>query len=116
MYLQGTDVMFCIYDLFYTHKWLVLSEEEKQLALDPNSEKEAVMFLYTLDQQTEETWKQLTPNQRATINGLLIDFMSRAVTSSKTWLVSDDTSPSKQAIEVIKHEIFLSHNSLVMPN
>ncbi|MBE2896747.1 hypothetical protein HPC38_07655 [Pasteurellaceae bacterium HPA106] len=116
MFLQGTDVMFCIYDLFYSRKWLVLNEREKQLPLDPNAEKEAVMFLYTLDQQTEETWKSLTPNQRATINGLLIDFMARASTSSKTWTVSDDISPSEQAIEIIKHEIFLSHNSLVISN
>ncbi|HHF6578338.1 TPA: hypothetical protein ACPP6G_001718 [Haemophilus influenzae] len=74
------------------------------------------MFLYTLDQQTEETWKQLTPNQRATANGLLLDFMLKVSTSSKTWLVSVDASPSEQAIEIIKHEIFLSHNSLVIAN
>ncbi|HHF6578339.1 TPA: hypothetical protein ACPP6G_001719 [Haemophilus influenzae] len=34
MFIQGTDAMFCIYDLFYTRKWLVLNEDEKKLPLD----------------------------------------------------------------------------------
>lgn len=114
MIVNAEKAIELVYDLLLSRQWLVTKAEK--LPIDPLSENEAVMFLYTLDQQTETSWLRLTPEQRATANGLIMDFIAKCLTSTKQWLVSDNITPDLQAIEIIKHEIFLSHNSLVMPN
>ena len=108
MIVNAEKAIELVYDLLLSRQWLVTKAEK--LPIDPLSENEAVMFLYTLDQQTETSWLQLTAN------GLIMDFIAKCLTSTKQWLVSDNITPDLQAIEIIKHEIFLSHNSLVMPN
>lgn len=107
MLVNGHCAIQLIYDLLLSRKWLVT--EAEKLPLDPISEKDAVIFLYTLEQQNKETWLQLTPNQRATANGLLMDFIGKCLVTSKEWVVTDNIAPEQQAIEIIKQEIKRSH-------
>lgn len=114
MLVNGEQAIGLVYDLLFEKKWLV--EKAKKLPLDPLSEKEAIMFLATLDQQSETTWLQLTPNQRSTANGLIMDFIAKCLTTSREWNVPDDLSPPEQAIHIFKQEIERSHFSLLILN
>lgn len=114
MLVNGEKAISLVYDLLFENKWLV--EKAEKLPLDSSSEKEAVMFLATLDQQSEATWLELTPNQRATINGLIMDFIAKCLTTSREWHVPDDLPASKQAIHIFKQEIERSHFSLLILN
>ncbi|OOF44021.1 hypothetical protein BKK51_10165 [Rodentibacter trehalosifermentans] len=112
MLINNEQAFDAFYALLQAKPWL--TKVEKQSSLDPMSEKIAITFLYTLEDQDETTWQQLSDKEKNVVNGLIVDTMFRLrIAQSRTWEISYNSSLAEQAIEIIKQEIRRSHHQLL---